>query len=554
MNATFSIDQNCHSLWDVLPKLQALVAAGRTVRHFLEDIDVAFTALGSGVEGGGLRLTRERFHHSGGADWGAALFYSEFLGRLPVDIRRWEPYTGLKTAVLARQLGRSVDELFEEFSPSDNWQLVGPSYVGDRHHHRVIRDLSVAEAEPFLRELLDKAEANMLETFPEQGPRERVREWFRRERALLERLLGEYAGAGLVDLYAAWMRHYLDRSVRLDVTSNFFAVGAGGARMRLLEVFLSRYDLASGLYNEALAETSSELRPLRRKEGELPFFAVLKRQGRWVRTAVYVADGRLRVGEDVFPLAGDGRLPADALASAGVRCLAGKAILLTIQARVGDSAGPLALPYQGSLYMPTSHRLAEKLRAHGLLPGPLEPVLRVRFRLLERMSTLQTRVRLPAHLVGYFGAEEVPASEIARNHAALAAEAAARLKTLLDGEGRKQWQRRSFPELVASIAEVNERRRQLARANPDPQTIRGLWQRAKALQVELLDRTLRQIAGDYQLSRIDYWDSRGALLPWCIALGGEPFYNELIRRAEIYEETSLPGPHGRQEESHSGAL
>ena len=107
----FSIDQNCHSLWDALPKLQAVARSGGTVRHFIEDIDVAFTAVGSspvdsaGHGDGSLRLAMERYYGSGGADWGAALFYSEFLGRLPVDVRQWDSLTGLTTAALARRLG-----------------------------------------------------------------------------------------------------------------------------------------------------------------------------------------------------------------------------------------------------------------------------------------------------------------------------------------------------------------------------------------------------------------------------------------------------------------
>ncbi|MGB2824768.1 MAG: hypothetical protein WBF17_27600, partial [Phycisphaerae bacterium] len=72
----FSIDQNCHSLWDALPKLHALARRGRRVMHFNEDIDSAFTSLGSRIDADDLRLARERFHHSGGADWGAALFYT----------------------------------------------------------------------------------------------------------------------------------------------------------------------------------------------------------------------------------------------------------------------------------------------------------------------------------------------------------------------------------------------------------------------------------------------------------------------------------------------
>ncbi len=67
----FTIDQNCHSLWDVVPKVQALASGGRRVRHFVEDVDVAFTALGAHAGDWGLQLARERFHRSGGAGRGA---------------------------------------------------------------------------------------------------------------------------------------------------------------------------------------------------------------------------------------------------------------------------------------------------------------------------------------------------------------------------------------------------------------------------------------------------------------------------------------------------
>ncbi|MDK1032299.1 MAG: hypothetical protein QGD94_09860, partial [Planctomycetia bacterium] len=203
-----SIDQNCHSLWDVIPKLTALHRRGYRVRHFIEDVDVAFTSLGSGVEGSPLRLMRERFHRSGGQDWGAALFYSEFLGKMPVEIRNWEAFTGIKTNVLARRLGRSLDDLYDEFSPGDNWQLIGPSYVGDRQHHRLVADLGVGETAEFLWQVMAKARADMLRAFPEGASQQRLIEWFESEEARLRRLLDAAAGGRLVELYRDWLGEY----------------------------------------------------------------------------------------------------------------------------------------------------------------------------------------------------------------------------------------------------------------------------------------------------------------------------------------------------------
>jgi hypothetical protein len=166
----FSIDQNSHPLWDAVPKLHALRARGLDVCHFIEDIDVAFTEVGAALGGGGLRLERERYYRGGGADWGAALFYHQFLGRLPVEVRDWEPLTGLSTKALASRLGRTLDDVYDEFSPSDNWQLIGPSYVGDGGHHRVIGDLTVAETAGFLREVLRTAKEDSLRAMPDAAP------------------------------------------------------------------------------------------------------------------------------------------------------------------------------------------------------------------------------------------------------------------------------------------------------------------------------------------------------------------------------------------------
>jgi hypothetical protein len=42
----------------------------------------------------------------------------------------------------------TVDELYDAHSPSDNWQLTGPSYA-DVGGHRTIGDLETVEILPF---------------------------------------------------------------------------------------------------------------------------------------------------------------------------------------------------------------------------------------------------------------------------------------------------------------------------------------------------------------------------------------------------------------------
>ena len=528
----FSIDQNCHSLWDVIPKLHALVRRGVPVRHFVEDVDVAFAAVGN-APGERLRIARERFHPSGGADWGAALFYSEFLGRQPVEIRDWEPFTGLKTNVLARRLGRDLDDLYAELSPGDNWQLIGPSYVGDRDHHRLIGDLRLAEVVPFIRRTFEIARADMTRTFPADDARRRIAEWFSAEEERLACLLAACEGGTLVDLYRRWLAGYVAGRADVGLTSDLFAVGADPGRTALLECFVRQYDRASALYNEAIEETAVKLRPLKRRDGELPFFATFRFEGRLVRSHAFLRDGAVHVAGRSFALPEPGGLPLAAMRDAGIACLAGKAVLLILQVRLTDA---LAVPYRGSQYLPASFALQRKCQAAGLLPGRLRALFRVRFRLLERMRSLDAVIRLPDYLAEAFGRHEVTARELADGWADLAGEAGRRLPRFRDAAFREQWRRRTFPDVLAQVEALDARRRELARSAPKSAEIRAVWKRIKALQVELLDRTVRQIARDWHVRQIDYWDSRGAVLPWCVALGGEGFYDQVIAQAEICEE------------------
>ena len=541
-----SIDQNCHSLWDVPAKLHALSRLGRAVTHFIEDIDAAFTSLGSGIDAGDLRLARERYHRSGGSDWGAALFYTEFLGRVPVEIRDWAPATGLKTNALAKQLGRSVDALYDEFSPGDNWQLVGSSFVGDRQHHRVIGDLTVRETADFLRELMARARADMLGAFPSSASRQRLSEWFGREEARLKRLLEDLADARLVQLYERWLGELLAElgagAIHIDLTSRLFACREDLPGAGLLERFLSDYDRTAGSYNEAVAESGRGLRPLQTKDGELPFFATVARADHLVRTGVFLRAGRLCIGERSLPPGPGGRLPWRDLAAAGIRCIAGKALVLVSQARLGPHGQPLAVPYRGSLYMPAAHLLARKLREAGLLPGELRPIVRVRLRLLDRMRSLDTPIRLPRHLAEAMGEVEVPARRLGESYAELMAEAKRRRKAFEDAGFRGRWQRESFPRAFDEIDALDARRRELARRDAKAPELREIWQRVRDLQRDVLDRTVRRIDRDTQVAEVDYYDSRGAILPWCMALGGEAFYNEVIAAAEVHEEDSLRAP------------
>jgi hypothetical protein len=531
----FSIDQNSHSLWDALPKLQALRAAGVAVHHYLEDIDVAFTALGAKGEEPNLHIAQERYHPSGGLDWGAALFYNDFLGRLPVDIRQWEPMLGMKIPAVAKQLNTPLEELYRQYAAGDNWMLVGSSYVGDNEHHRIIGDLGVREVAPFVRWMLTRAETDCLERFPRADSQQRTRDWFAAEKRRVERLLHDHAEESLPDLYQSWMGEHLGPAVPMDLTSRLFTLGQSPDRDALLELFLREYDQAAGLYNQAVRETNLGLHELNVKIGEAPFFAIGQWAGRRARSEIRIANGAIHIAGEAFA-APDGTIPCDALRAAGVTGLAGKAVVLALQVRLGPGGAPLALPHWGSSYMPACHRFAELLKRHKFLSNDPAPVVRVRFRLLDTLKSLETPVHLPEHLAAAIGKDVIPARWLGENWVDLASRAKQRLQDFTDPAKRRAWQESHLPRQTQTLAELDQEKRRLAAEDSKHPRVRELWKHMREMQNNVLAHTLERIHLDWQLSQLEYYDSRGAILPWSIALGDEAFYYDLITNAEIRNE------------------
>jgi hypothetical protein len=186
--------------------------------------------------------------------------------------------------------------------------------------------------------------------------------------------------------------------------------------------------------------------------------------------------------------------------------------------------------------MPAAHALARKLAAAGMLDGPVRPVVRVRLRLLDRLAALDVPIRLPAYLSEAFGKAVIPCWKLAACWREIADAAAARLESFREDDARRQWQQSEMPRLHEELTGLDARKRDLARRNPKDPELREIWKRIRELQTSVLDRTVRRIDADCQLAALEYYDTRGAALPWCVALAGEGFYNEVIEKAELREE------------------
>lgn len=534
-----SIDQNSHSLWDTLPKLQVLARHGIRGTHLLEDVDTAFTRRGASLGDARLELARERMYRDGSLDWGAALFYSDFLGRTPLNVRDIEDYTGMSIKSLAKKTSREVEKLFDHYGESDNWQLIGSSYAGDKNHHRTVGDLRRGEIEPFLRQLLQHARQDLLHAFPDADAQKRIENWFDTEQNRLDDLLRDFNNSTLPRLYHGWLSSYLnDGAVALDYTSKYLSLAKAREQPEspLINTILKHYAKFADCYNQAVAETATGIAPLDVGRGELPFFAVWSDDQSMVRAPMFVQDGQLSAGDNAWDLTPAGELPFEALQRDGVTAVVGKALVLVLQVRLPPYSIPLVLPYQGSLYMPAAHRLGELLLERDLIPQAPVPVYRVRFRLLEQMREADVIMRPPPYLRGYLGSDELNAGDFAEQLPECVTRARETLANLKDDDSRQSESARLTPNLTAKIQELETRQRELAR---DPKTrsqASAVWQDIKQLRTKQLVQLMDAIVDALHVANIEYWDSRGALLPWSIALGGQAFYENLLESAEIYAE------------------
>jgi len=542
-----SIDQNSTPLWDTVPKVAALAGHGFDGTHFIEDVDVAFTRRGAVPGDERVEVLPERCYRGGVSDWGAALFYTDFLGRNPLDARQLEPYTGLTTKALARALELSVDELYDLVSGSDNWQMVGASYVDGPDRHRTLGDLRVQTLKPCLDTLLTHAERNLCEAFPHSDSQRRSRDWFREERMALDSLLRDGGAGGVPEVYRAWMRRHVPHGWSFDLTSRLFDIASEAVRDDPLHaLFLERYEDAARLYNAAIAESGVSVAPLATDRGELPLFAVFNRGGHQYRTPLARDGGWVKAGDQAWRLersaGGALTFPYDALREAGVTALSGKALILVLQAVRCAAGAPLVIPHRGSVYMPGARRLAASLRDAGLLSLPDWPVFRVRFGFLDALRTLAVPVRLPAYLHPFLPAPEISARELAEAVPPLVERAQEELRALTDEAGREQVFRRHLPALAEELADKEGRQRAAARDPATRPLASRLWDEVKALRRQrtrwLLDRAVGLLhAGD-----TGYFDSRGALLPWSLALGGRPFYEQVLGQARLYRDGEAPHP------------
>ncbi|MBT7171074.1 MAG: hypothetical protein HN909_04820, partial [Phycisphaerales bacterium] len=441
---------------------------------------------------------------------------------------------GLSLRTLSRQLDLTAPEFYDRFSQSDTHILVGSSFVFDRNHHRLLGDLGASETRPHLSAMIDLAEADTLGSFPATDAQARTAELFARYRRELDAIYAQ-SPATLAEVYGRWLTPALpDTAITLSSTD--MALGHRREHLAALELFTQNYDLAAGLYNRAVADVPLGVHPLDIDAGELPFYAILRRDGRMVRCECTLDAGALCFGEHSLPLRANNTLDVDALQDAGVIALCGKALLLVLQARMLPGGEPLALPDHGSIYMPTAHRFAELLHSAGLLPGGVAPILRVHFHLLDRLGELETPIVLPAHLQRFGGRDTLSSAELAGAMPEWIQTAQAELAACRNEKTLEDKLHQFDPDHSTQLKTQRQTQRRLALGGGDADTLRTQSQAIRQTERELLETMLQRLVDCQQVAELEFYQSRGAIQPWCVAASGEEFYRDVLQRATFTRE------------------
>ncbi len=521
-----SIDQNSNSLWDVLPKVEAMAYKSLSLTHLVEDIDVAFTSVGNSAQPP--TLTVEQYYPSGNLDWGASLFYMDFLGRLPLNLIDLSQYTGIKVAQTAKALNLSVAQLYQKYAVADNVQLTGSSYTTSQLQHRLLGDLKFDEIKPFVLELLDLAESDVLHKFIDTDSQTRTKLWFASERKLLHAT--SLKTNTLSGFYCLWLKsHQPDCSVEL--TSTFFSQESiARFTFELLQKIANNYECFKNIYNESIKETGVELSLL--QDGDLPFFVAYESGGQKVRSGLSFTATHFKFGDVKIS-----RRCSFETFFEHSDVLVGKALLLVILARTKEIGAPLVLPELGSLYTPAAHCLCTKMIDHGFLDQQPYPITRLQFNFLSQLEHSESIIRVPKHLRLFFD-EEVEAKTFSRRISEVIALAGEQLEQLKDQSVRTQVFSDWTPELSAELLELHRQKEQFGREASTRHKCIALWPLIKEKEAAKALHCYERLVDLVQVSEMGYWNSRGAITPWSVAAGGKPLYQKVLSECILREEHS----------------
>jgi hypothetical protein len=451
----------------------------------------------------------------------------DFLGKVPLNLAKLSPYTGKKIATTAKALDYSLSELYDEFSVADNYQLTGSSYVhAHPEKHRLLGDLSTQQKKPFIQNLLDLAEEDILERFIDKDSQARTKQWFQKERQLLNQLWDH--SNELSNFYQRWIQAH-DPKAQLKLTSHLFQEKKmAKLNFGLLKKIIKNYDLFREIYNQSIEESGVELSPL--NHGTLPFFATYREKGKLVRSEIKLAGEKLTIADFSFSKA----LTFEELFEK-VDLLVGKALLLILTVRDFEIGHPLVLPELGSLYTPAAHILAKKMQQHHFIDHPPHPIIRLQFNFIDHLKNSSSTLSLPSHLHQTIG-KTLPAKELVEELTKAIREAKHTLEQLKNPEQRAQFFSLWTAKLSQEIDQLKKEKESCGRDPLQRAKCPAIWKEIKIKEQKKERICFRRIVDLVQTTEMTYWNSRGALKPWSIAAGGESFYKQLLQNSILREE------------------
>ncbi len=499
-------------IWDAPLKLKVLSVHGHEVEHAVHTIDYFSRAYLKSIKNNS--IVQESYKQDGNITrWTASCEYANFLGRMPIHPKEFTK-RGIKFKLISEFEKRSVDDVILNLTAGDWFGLV---YQKDAIAHSV----KIGEILNSLNRLRRLIRENLSKSIVGFSVKEFDRHPLFQFSLFRDKSWGE-AMPIMLDRYL--------KKEEIDNVTVLTSVDFDHLSLPLFKIFINNYSLLREIYNEAVKE-GNYIDLL--KEGELPFYALVKNNEILIREPLFFENGDSI--KDVLK-----RVKGEVVG------IFGKAIMHIIALRMYT---PLALPEGGSQYYKKADKFIKLLEKEVGIKLCLNPILWIRFNALDSLCGINQKFILPKYLQSAFGGEVVDGHYVSQKWREVVDSSISELKEVASF-GDSQWIERLktkgyvddfFVDLFTgtilksrNLSEIrkdnyqDESLREIIKLNSH--TLRGMTQIIRGALEKQKANYIRDLLSVKQL---EYWNKR----PFHFWVDFVPEWHEnIIKNSEVYSE------------------
>ncbi len=473
-----SFDQNCSPLWDTLPRMD--VMKNKKIPYFQLFHDSDIFSYDYKISYNTSKVGQLYSKSSNAFPYSPVLSYFQFFGKyLPIDSTIFKTYMQESIIAFTDRNKLSKKKLAIRLTEIDKYAILanfGSTKVGYKLSKEFYKDT--------LDELLDFAYKDLINWC--------IYKPFKNDLEILikgdKETYTSLDTSNLNQLYNSWLPA-LKCGGEVNSGTDFFHLKTSKEKNYTFFIsFVEEYHTFAYLYNTSIDETSSYMKKLDINCGELPFYAIAKRNHGFKRiNKLLYINGKLIIDEVEFlirPLNWE-ELSAK-LIKIGIIAIIGKAVALHLQVRNIDSGFTFITSKGGSPYRKLVKHYSNLLKKEGLYNG-LKNSLEIEFNTIEQLKYLKNKIKLPVRLRNLSGYETMAG--------------------------------RDYSEFI---------KEQITLGNKGLEALKNSTETSDLKKLQKMELY-------WYLSNLKYWDNRGAIRYWTTAVGGNDFYKLVIKNSRIIQ-------------------